>query len=797
MTDVRISPTCLRRAQPRHLRAGARQASAHRALWRVPTFDAFPPSPSLPLQAMAAPAERLRVIGLVSGGKDSMWALCETRRLGHAIECLANLRPPPASGGGGDGDGDELDSLLVQTVGHACVPAIAACLTPDSGAEGGTPLVRRVTRGRAVCTALGYAPSTPASAAAAAASAAAKDAGDHDAAPSELDEVEDLALLLGECVRRFPRANAVVCGAVLSHYQRQRVEAVCRRLALQPLAWLWGRGQRGLLNDMVSGGVEAVLVKVAAFGLSPAMLGRPVGELRADFARLGDLVGLNECGEGGEYETITLDCPLFETHRVALGRVRVVEARSGGGGGATAHLAVLECGTEPKAALARSLRRPFGFAEDVNGEAPSLMAVASREAQRANDDHELAAAPEGRVVYASSVVAEPAGVDRPAETLADEVRRAFSVLRRRLALAGAALADVCFVHLCEPALASRMFACAHPLTPSRRFAIADLEDMRSFSEANAAFAESFLDLHPPARSSVQVWLRGDASVGAGPRIMLDAVAITGGAAAAAAGRSDVRATLNVGSRSLWAPQCIGPYCQANVLRRQIGKRMRARRRGRERTNASEHGARPRMTKQSLRSGVCLNDHYHQDLRQRERAAATYARLHAARAQSHFVPRFPISQFCAQARLASSPQACSSCPEVRERSSARACATRRACFPRAARRCRSRSARCSTCPKLLYLQPGTSLASRAASQRGAPADSLAARPRVQRLGRGQRSLTAPRTAAGASPKNPRLLMETSTRRRRTARARRSGSSRLGLRRIARRACVPSRPCHLSW
>jgi hypothetical protein len=263
-----------------------------------------------------------------------------------------------------------------------------------------------------------------------------------------------------------------VCGAVLSHYQRLRVEAVCRRLALQPLAWLWGRDQRGLLDDMVRGGVEAVLVKVAAFGLSPAMLGRSVGELRADFARLGDLVGLNECGEGGEYETITLDCPLFETRRVALGRVRIVEAGSGGGGsgggGATAHLAVLECSTEPKAAIVRSLRMPLWVAEDVGGEAPPLMTVALRESQRADDDYELAAAPEGRVVFASSVVAEPAGVDRPAETLADEARRAFSVLRRRLALAGAALADVCFVHLCEPALTSRMFAMlapSHSLAP--------------------------------------------------------------------------------------------------------------------------------------------------------------------------------------------------------------------------------------------------------------------------------------------------------------------------------------------
>ena len=419
---------------------------------------------------MTAPAERLHVIGLVSGGKDSMWALCETRRLGHAIECLANLRPPlPADAD--SGAGDELDSLLVQTVGHACVPAIAACLTPDSGAEGGTPLVRRVTRGRAVCTALGYAPSSDPAPTAAADEASVGD-GD-DALSAEADEVEDLALLLRECVRRFPRANAVVCGAVLSHYQRLRVEAVCRRLALQPLAWLWGRGQRGLLDDMARGGVEAVIVKVAAFGLSAAMLGRPVAGLRAEFARLGDLVGLNECGEGGEYETITLDCPLFETRRVALGRVRVIEAGSGGGGGCggggggVAHLAVLECGTEPKAGSTASLRGALGPSDEAGGgifgsnvshlqdtapPSPSPAAtvlVALLVDERDVSEACIAAAQEGRIIFASSIFAEPAGALAHAEALVDEARRAFSVLRRRLAIFGAALADVCFVHLCE------------------------------------------------------------------------------------------------------------------------------------------------------------------------------------------------------------------------------------------------------------------------------------------------------------------------------------------------------------
>jgi hypothetical protein len=97
--------------------------------------------------------------------------------------------------------------------------------------------------------------------------------------------------------------------------------------------------------------------------------------------------------------------------------------------------------------------------------------------------------------------------------------------------------------------------------------------MREFADVNSAFAAAFggpgaSALHPPARATVQVRMGG---ASAGPRLMLDAVAIAGGALAAAKGRSEVRSTLNVGSRSLWAPQCIGPYCQANVLRREIGE----------------------------------------------------------------------------------------------------------------------------------------------------------------------------------------------------------------------------------
>ena len=56
--------------------------------------------------------------------------------------------------------------------------------------------------------------------------------------------------------------QGVSVGAILSDYQRVRVENVCGRLSLVPLAYLWRQSQSALLADMIHCGTEAVLIKV-------------------------------------------------------------------------------------------------------------------------------------------------------------------------------------------------------------------------------------------------------------------------------------------------------------------------------------------------------------------------------------------------------------------------------------------------------------------------------------------------------------------------------------------------------
>jgi diphthine-ammonia ligase len=171
----------------------------------------------------------MRVVALVSGGKDSCYSMMKCVEHGHTIVALANLHPPTP-------DVDEMDSFMYQTVGHQHVDAIAQSME--------LPLFRQEIGGSAVLQGMRY-------------------------ERTEGDEVEDLLTLLATVQRCMPSVEAVCSGAILSNYQRYRVEDVCARLGLASLSYLWQRRQDELLQEMVTAGVHAVLVKVCSLQSNP------------------------------------------------------------------------------------------------------------------------------------------------------------------------------------------------------------------------------------------------------------------------------------------------------------------------------------------------------------------------------------------------------------------------------------------------------------------------------------------------------------------------------------------------
>uniref|UniRef100_A0A3Q4I7P2 Diphthine--ammonia ligase n=1 Tax=Neolamprologus brichardi TaxID=32507 RepID=A0A3Q4I7P2_NEOBR len=179
----------------------------------------------------------MKVVALISGGKDSCYNMMQCVAAGHRIVALANLRPAHT---------DELDSYMYQTVGHQAIELYADAMD--------LPLYRRTIQGSSLDTSRNY-------------------------RETEGDEVEDLYQLL-HLVKEKEGVEAVSVGAILSDYQRVRVENVCLRLGLQPLAYLWRRDQESLLSEMISSDLHAILIKVAAFGLDPEKhLGKPLADM--------------------------------------------------------------------------------------------------------------------------------------------------------------------------------------------------------------------------------------------------------------------------------------------------------------------------------------------------------------------------------------------------------------------------------------------------------------------------------------------------------------------------------------
>lgn len=134
------------------------------------------------------------------------------------------------------------------------------------------------------------------------------------------EELGDLRFLLERLVELG--VEGVVTGAVESEYQRSRVEELCGELGLESINPLWGREGPGLLRDMVDSGMHVVVVKVAAMGLGEEWLGREIdGETIAELVELNEKYGVHVAGEGGEYETLVLESPIFD------GRLHVVESR--------------------------------------------------------------------------------------------------------------------------------------------------------------------------------------------------------------------------------------------------------------------------------------------------------------------------------------------------------------------------------------------------------------------------------------------------------------------------------------
>ena len=443
----------------------------------------------------------LKIVALISGGKDSFFSLLHCIANGHDIVALANLHPAsPAEGA----SIEDTDSFMYQTIGHAVIPLYEKAL--------GLPLYRQEIAGSAVNQSKSYGP-TPNEA-------------------EKADETESLVPLLLKVMAAHPEVNAVSTGAILSDYQRTRVESVALRLGLTPLSYLWQYPhlppgtQTSLLEDMAAVGQDARIIKVASGGMDDSFLWQDVADTRTKnrlvkaaqrFGTDGDGAAL---GEGGEYETLAVagPAPLWKARIVVDDGDRVVLPGEAGSASVKinkAEIAPLEV-TD-----ARQVRTPVILDERF----VALLEKVGKPS--ANEDQSLCdstPSSQDETPRTSNVLVK--SLTAPGNNASEQTEAIMRQLDTKLSEAGHGFSDIAYTSII-------------------------LRNMADFAAVNAAYGKCFQHPSPPARITLSC-----ASV-----LPQDAL-VTISATSVAPDPSKARKGLHVQSRSYWAPANIGPYSQA-------------------------------------------------------------------------------------------------------------------------------------------------------------------------------------------------------------------------------------------
>jgi len=206
----------------------------------------------------------MKIAVLISSGKDSIFALHKAIKEWHEICCILFI------------ESKNKDSWMFHTPNINIVEKQAECLE--------LPFLKKVTEGE------------------------------------KEEELRDLKELITEA-KEIYQIDGVVSGAIHSKYQWTRIDKICGDLNLVSIAPLWDYNQEDLVREIIENKFEMIIQSIAAEGLDESWLGKKLDiNTLNDLIKINKKIGINIAGEGGEYESLVLDCPLFKK------RIKIIES---------------------------------------------------------------------------------------------------------------------------------------------------------------------------------------------------------------------------------------------------------------------------------------------------------------------------------------------------------------------------------------------------------------------------------------------------------------------------------------
>jgi len=126
------------------------------------------------------------------------------------------------------------------------------------------------------------------------------------------DELVDLEKAIKKAKKKF-KVEIIITGAIASVYQASRIKKICDKFDLKCFNPLWKKDEIKYLNELIKNKFKIFIVGVFAYPLDSSWLGRIIDKkFIRDVKELNKKYKIHPAGEGGEFETFVVDCPLFK-----------------------------------------------------------------------------------------------------------------------------------------------------------------------------------------------------------------------------------------------------------------------------------------------------------------------------------------------------------------------------------------------------------------------------------------------------------------------------------------------------
>lgn len=197
----------------------------------------------------------MKLASLFSGGKDSVYATYLAKKAGHSIDCLISIYS------------ENKDSYMFHT------PSVEK--TKKQAEVMNVPLLIQETKGE------------------------------------KENELKDLEKAISNAKEKYG-VEGIITGAIASVYQATRIQKICDKFDLEVFNPLWQKNEEEYIHELVREGFEIVLVGVFAYPFDESWLLRTIDQkFISEVIELNRKYKIHVAGEGGEFESFVLNCPLY------------------------------------------------------------------------------------------------------------------------------------------------------------------------------------------------------------------------------------------------------------------------------------------------------------------------------------------------------------------------------------------------------------------------------------------------------------------------------------------------------